>query len=176
VFELAELGDRSHDVLGGAMQLLQSRNAPETEQEPELIFRPANRSFFDIAFESSVNPGWLTQVQESYGVCFEYFDMNHDLGKTKAHINDWVADQTNDMIPELVNFLPVHVSLVLVNALYFKASSGASGSSSASRSAAKSCCLRSRHAIRSSITRVDCRCVTVAASHASKRSAIHDCA
>ncbi|MBC8067898.1 MAG: serpin family protein [Deltaproteobacteria bacterium] len=122
VFELTELGERSHDVLGGAMQLLQSRNAAETEQAPELIFRPANRSFFDIAFESSVNAGWLKQVQESYGVCFEYFDMNRDTAETRAHINDWVADQTHDMIPELVKFLPEHVSLVLVNALYFKAS------------------------------------------------------
>jgi serpin B len=40
------------------------------------------------------------------------------------HINGWVADQTNDMIPNLVKGLPDQVDLVLVNALYFRASWG----------------------------------------------------
>lgn len=124
VFGFDALGDRTHAVLGGVSQTLESRNAAETEYEPELIFRPANRSFFDTAFEENVGAEWMETVQQSYGVCFEYFDMNRDLEATRKHINAWVSDQTNDMIPDLVKFLPEHVSLVLVNALYFRASWG----------------------------------------------------
>lgn len=122
VFAIAELGDRSNEVLGGTLQLLQTRNAAETEYTPELIFRPANRSFFEVKLESNVNPDWAKRVQQAYGVCFEYLDLNVEQEKALAHINGWVADQTNDLIPELVGHLPPEVSLVLVNALYFRAS------------------------------------------------------
>lgn len=124
VFALDALGDRTHVVLGGISQTLETRNAAETEYEPELVFRPANRSFFDTRFQDGVDPDWMALVQESYGVCFEYFDLNRDHAATLKHINGWVADQTNDLIPDLVKGLPDQVDLVLVNALYFRASWG----------------------------------------------------
>jgi serpin B len=134
VFELGELGDRVHAVLGGVTQRLQARNAEETEDSPAVIFRPANRSFFDTTFESSVNDDWATLVEENYGVCSEFFDMNRDIVATRLHINHWVADQTHDLIPDLVKFLPEPVALVVVNALYFRASWATPFSSTSARS------------------------------------------
>jgi serpin B len=122
VLHLEDLGDRVHAVVGGLEHELQSRTVAEDSYQPGLDFRPANRSFFDIPFEDEVSPDWLAIAHQDYGVCVEFFDLNADHAATLAHINGWVADQTADLIPELVKFLPGHVSLVVVNALYFHAS------------------------------------------------------
>lgn len=118
----AELGDRTHAVLNSVTQELESRNFEGTEEQPELIVRPINRSFFDVAYESSVADAWLETVQSFYGTCIEVFDMNADPEATLDYVNGWVADQTNDLIPNLVKSLPEVAALIVVNALYFKAS------------------------------------------------------
>lgn len=122
VLRFDDLGDRVHPVLGGLEHELQSRTVPEDDYQPGLDVRPANRSFFDTPFEDRVAPDWLATALQDYGVCVEFFDMNADVDATIAHINGWVADQTGDLIPELVQFLPQPVTLVVVNALYFQAS------------------------------------------------------
>jgi serine protease inhibitor len=116
------LGDRTHEVLGYVAQTLETRNAEETEYEPALILSPANRSYFDLPFEKTMVKSWKTRVEDAYGVCFEFFELNRDLERTRNHINAWVAHETHDKIPELVKFLPPEVSAVIVNALYFRAS------------------------------------------------------
>lgn len=121
VFGFDGLGDRTHAVLGGAEASLLTRNFEGDEYSPALVFRPANRSYFDLAFEDRVDPEWTTNVQRDYGVCIELFDLNADHGATMAHVNGWVANQTNDLIPQLVKYLPEVVDLILVNAVYFKA-------------------------------------------------------
>jgi serpin B len=118
------LGDRTHAVLDAATQALESRNAEGTEERPELIVRPVNRSFFDTSFEDSIGEDWLETVQTSYGTCIEVFDLNADHEATLERVNGWVSDQTNDLIPNLVKSLPEEVSLIVVNALYFKAAWG----------------------------------------------------
>lgn len=122
LFGFAALGDRTHDVLGAIAQKLETRNAEETEYEPGLVLDPVNRAFFDIAFEDGVRPDWKQRVQDAYGVCFEYFDMNRDLEATRTHINRWVSHETHERIPDLVKYLPGRVSLVVANALYLRAS------------------------------------------------------
>ena len=122
VLGFTELGDRTHDVLNTVTQALESRNAEETESSPELVVRPINRSFLDTGYESAVNDDWLTLMQESYGACLEVFDMNVDQPATLEHVNGWVSDQTRGLIPNLVKSLPDYVALIVVNALYFKAS------------------------------------------------------
>ncbi|MEM9455844.1 MAG: serpin family protein [Myxococcota bacterium] len=117
-----ELGDRTHAVLNSVTQQLETRNFAGTEEQPELIVRPINRSFFDVVYESSVADTWLETVQSFYGTCIEVFDMNADQAATLDHVNGWVADQTNDLIPSLVKSLPEVAALIVVNALYFKAS------------------------------------------------------
>lgn len=121
VLGFADLGERTHAVLNSVSQQLESRNAEATEFSPQLIVRPVNRSFFDVAYEDSVGELWLETVQSHYGTCTEVFDMNADHEATKKYVNDWVSAQTGDLIPNLVKSLPESVSLILVNALYFKA-------------------------------------------------------
>ncbi|MEX1365844.1 MAG: serpin family protein, partial [Nannocystaceae bacterium] len=122
VLGFSDLGERTQAVLNAVSQDLESRNAEQTETRPEVIVRPINRSFFDVAYEDSVNDDWLATVQSFYGTCIEVFDMNADPLATMEYVNGWVADQTNDLIPNLVTSLPETVSLILVNAFYFKAS------------------------------------------------------
>jgi len=122
VLGFSALGDRTHAVLDAVTQTLESRNAEASEYEPELIVRPVNRSFFDTSMEDGIGEGWLETVQRFYGTCIEVFDMNADHQATLDHVNGWVADQTNDLIPNLVKSLPESVTLILVNAFYFKAS------------------------------------------------------
>lgn len=116
------LGDRTHAVLGGIERELQSRNAEGTEEEPAVAFRPANRTFVDVSYADALNDDWLAIVQQQYGTCVEVFDINADPGLSRTYMNDWVASQTNDLIPELIGGLPDVTAMVVVNALYFKAS------------------------------------------------------
>jgi serpin B len=122
ILGFSALGDRTHAVLDAATQALESRNAEGSDEIPELIVRPINRSFFDTKFEGKIGEPWLETVQSSYGTCIEVFDLNADHNATMERVNGWVADQTNDLIPKLVKSLPPQVDLILVNALYFKAS------------------------------------------------------
>lgn len=121
VFGFDALGDRTHAILGGAESTLLTRNTEGDEYTPPLVFRPANRSYFDLALEDGIDPAWSETVKREYGVCLELFDLNADQDATIAHVNGWVANQTNDLIPGIVKFLPERVTLILVNALYFKA-------------------------------------------------------
>lgn len=114
--------ERVHDVLNTVSQGIEGRSAEATEEFPELIVRPINRSFLDVAFEETVDEDWLARLQASYGACLEVFDLNEDQEFTLEHINGWVEDQTGGLIPQLVKFLPERTTLVIVNALYFKAS------------------------------------------------------
>lgn len=121
VMGFSALGDRTHAVLDAVSQALESRNAEASDESPELIVRPVNRSFFDVSMEDGIGERWLETVQTSYGTCIEVFDLNADHQATMDHVNGWVSDQTNGLIPDLVKFLPPRVTLILVNALYFKA-------------------------------------------------------
>lgn len=121
IFGFSELGERSHAVLNAVTQELESRNAEATEERPELIVRPINRSFFDLAYEDSVGDQWLATVQSFYGTCIEVLDLNTDQEAALEHVNGWVSDQTNGLIPNLVKFLPEYAALIVVNAFYLKA-------------------------------------------------------
>jgi serpin B len=113
--------ERTHGVMNTVSQGLAARSAEATDEVPELIVRPINRSFLDVDYEAALNPAWAERVQSSYGACIEVFDLNEDPEYTRQYVNGWVAGQTNDLIPELVKFLPDVTSLIVVNALYFKA-------------------------------------------------------
>ncbi len=116
------LGERTHDVLGDVQATLMSRNEDATDVEPELVLAPANRTYIDVGIADGVVPAWKQRIQDAYGVCFETFDMNADLEATRRHVNHWVAEQTHELIPNLVKYLPEHVDMIVVNALYMKAS------------------------------------------------------
>jgi serpin B len=69
-------------------------------------------------------PEFLSTVSENYGASLELADFLHKADTERKRINDWVENKTNDKIKNLLAQGTVDAStrLVLVNAIYFKAS------------------------------------------------------
>lgn len=81
----------------------------------------ANRLFGmkSYAFQQS----YLDRAQKSFGASLEPVDFRQALEPSRQRINDWVAQQTEQRIKDLVpsGGVDADTRLVLVNALYFKA-------------------------------------------------------
>jgi serpin B len=71
-----------------------------------------------VAFQSS----FLSTLDQGYGAPLQQADFAGDAGGAAAGINRWVSDQTQEMIPSLLQPGDVDPStrLVLVDAVYFK--------------------------------------------------------
>ncbi len=67
-------------------------------------------------------PDYLAMTTEFYGSEIEAVDYRTDTEGARTKINDWVADQTNDRIKDLIpeGMLDPLTRLVLANAIYFK--------------------------------------------------------
>ena len=67
---------------------------------------------------------FLDTLALNYGAGLRLTDFAADPEAAREDINAWVADQTNDRIPELLpqGTIDVETALVLVNAIFFKAS------------------------------------------------------
>ena len=69
-------------------------------------------------------PDFLTLIARNYGAGVHLVDFTSDANRSAARqtINDWVSQQTNDKIKELLpqGMLDELTRLVLVNAIYFK--------------------------------------------------------
>lgn len=95
--------------------------------------RVANRLFGqqDFGFKRP----FLETVREQYGAPLETVDFRRDTEKCRQKINGWVEKQTQSKIRDLIgpNDLDRLSRLVLVNALYFKASWSESFSKGATR-------------------------------------------
>lgn len=66
---------------------------------------------------------FLVTLAENYGAGVKLVDYQRDPEAARVEINDWVAGQTNDRIPELLSagVLSALTRLVLTNAVYLKA-------------------------------------------------------
>jgi len=66
---------------------------------------------------------FLDLLSSEYGAGMELVDYKKDPEAARAAINEWVATQTNDRIPELLaeGVITVDARLTLVNAIYLKA-------------------------------------------------------
>ncbi len=107
---------------------------PQAEFHPafaalDTSIRPANDAFRlnmanalwgqqDFAFL----PAFLTLLADNYGAGLQPVDYN-DPEAARETINQWVSDQTEDLIPDLIakGVLTPDTRLVLTNAIYFKA-------------------------------------------------------
>jgi serine protease inhibitor len=80
----------------------------------------ANRLFGQDGFPFAAP--FLAITKDHYGAELLPVDFQHDLEGSRTQINDWVADQTEDKIPELFapGALTVDTRLVLANAILFK--------------------------------------------------------
>ena len=80
----------------------------------------ANRLFGKTGFE--YNPDFLETTAEYYQAEMENLDFSGATEEARVHINDWVADQTNQKILNLLKEGTISKAtvIVLVNAIYFK--------------------------------------------------------
>jgi len=119
-------GESTHPVLNATDLELVSRNfAGETDGEserPPVELAIANSLFSDRPFADAVNREFLDAIALHYDAGIRIVPFDTDLELARTQVNGWVADQTRDRIPELIKFFPPAVELVVINAMYFKAS------------------------------------------------------
>jgi serpin B len=85
-----------------------------------LTLRIANRLFGQKTYE--FRKPFLSEVKTHFGAPMQLMNFRKDPDGATGEINSWVAKQTQDKIRDLINVpLSKETSLVLVNALYFKA-------------------------------------------------------
>jgi serpin B len=81
----------------------------------------ANRLFAQLGYD--FRDAFRDLVKKFYGAPFETLDFKKDAEGARAHINQWVAEQTRDRIRDLIpaNGIDATTRLVLANAIYLKA-------------------------------------------------------
>lgn len=87
----------------------------------EPIVRLANRQFPDVGFDTA--EGYDDTLARDFGVAVEPLPLQAEPEASRRRINDFVAERTEDLIPELLpsGFVNPQTVLVLVNALYLEA-------------------------------------------------------
>lgn len=115
--------DGYHSALNTLSQAIDSRNRAETETEGAVEISIANSLWGQdgLTFEQA----FLDLLAADYGAGMRVVDFEDPTGREEARlaINDWVAEETNDRIEDLigVGVLDEMVRLVLVNAVYLNA-------------------------------------------------------
>lgn len=86
-----------------------------------LTLRMANRLFGQMAYE--FRPSFLTEVKTYFGAPLQLMNFRKDPFGSTREINGWAAQQTQNRIRDLIppSTLNKDTSLVLANAMYFKA-------------------------------------------------------
>lgn len=114
-----------HAAMNALEQRLEGRVAPAPgpgEDPGEFVARIANAAYLQqgVPFEQA----YLDAVGAAYGAVLNTVDYSADPDAVARQINDFVAAETNDRIPELIpaGALSADTVLTLVNALYLNAS------------------------------------------------------
>jgi serpin B len=106
-------------------QSLEGREVPDLGPDNdagELTLRIANAAYLQEGFP--FNEAYLETIGANFGPVLNEVDFRTDPDAVAHEINDWVAEQTEDRIMDLIGdgvLTPDHV-LALVNALYMNAS------------------------------------------------------
>ena len=120
------LGEEVHPAFEDLQAELDARETVENEREDEAVdafqLNVANALWGDE--EYPFDEDYLDLVEEHYGGGLENADFAGDPDGERERINDWVADQTEDRIEDLLppNSITAQTVLVLTNAIYFMAS------------------------------------------------------
>lgn len=121
------LGEEVHPVFGDLRAALADRETvdnPDPSEDGEVdAFQlntanaPWGREGYDFAGD------YLSLLEEHYGAGLRRADFAGDPGGERRRINDWVAEQTEDKISDLLPAGSIDAStvLVLTNAIYFAA-------------------------------------------------------
>jgi serpin B len=93
-----------------------------TDKKRDFQLTTANSLWGDKDF--SLNAKFLRITQTDYQAGFYHVDFVNDTEGARKKINGWVEDKTHDKIKELIKpmIITKNTRLVLVNAIYFKAS------------------------------------------------------
>ncbi len=104
--------DKAMDVSG---KLLASLGGADGKVK----LRVANRLFGEKAY--TFEKAYLDRTQASFGAPLEPLDFKHAADASRVHINDWVAEQTQKRITNLLpaGSINADTRLVLTNAIYF---------------------------------------------------------
>ena len=114
-----------HASMNALEQNLESRTAPDYGEDGdggELTLRIANAAYLQQGFPFEAS--YLDVIGSNYGSVLNEVDFTSDPDAVADEINEWVADQTEQRITDLIAdgvLTPDHV-LALVNALYMNAS------------------------------------------------------
>jgi serpin B len=116
-------GQALHDARGSALAALEAAAElpPEVEGEPFTI-RSVNSLWLQQDYP--VRDTYLDRLAASYDAGLFLVDYVGDAEGARVAINDWVEEQTEDRIEDLIpkGVLGALTRLVLTNAVYFKAS------------------------------------------------------
>ncbi len=117
------------DALGPGLnalsQALASRDGPwqSGDRVGLLALRIANAAFAQQGWK--IEQGYLERIAGTFGSGLRLVDYQADREAARMAINAWVSDQTRKRIPELIPKVPPLIDtltrLVLVNAIYLKA-------------------------------------------------------
>lgn len=123
VFHLTDVDD-VHGGWNAVDQALESRAGTVTRDDDstdELALTIVNQLWAQDGF--TIEDAFLTVLAASYGAGVNLLDFAADPEACRVSINEWVAEQTNDRIPELIpaGVITDLTRLVLTNAIYFKA-------------------------------------------------------
>ncbi|GAB4568208.1 MAG: serpin family protein [Haliangiales bacterium] len=104
-----------------ALNWLDSRLASREGDDDELSLRVVSASFGQRGYDFL--PAYLDVLAENYGAGMSLLDFAGAPEDARLDINDWVAVETQDRIPDLLppGSVTSDTVLALVNAVYFKA-------------------------------------------------------
>jgi serpin B len=110
-----------HPAFNALDQELASRGKPASEEETPLQLNIANSVWAEQTFPFLQE--YLDVIALNYGAGIQLADFLSEHEAVRKQINDWVSDQTEDKINDLLQpgILNPSTKMVLVNAIYFKA-------------------------------------------------------
>ena len=113
----------THAAMNALEQQLRSRNGtfPGADEQLEVELSAANRLFAQQ--DLAVEPAFLDVLAGNYGASVGLVDYQRAAAAARTVINQWVAGETRDRIPDLIpdGALNELTRLVLVNAVYLHA-------------------------------------------------------
>jgi len=106
--------------LDRALSALSGTYSNSRGNEEPLTLRIANAPFAQSNY--AFRQAYLDALASRHGAAVRLVDFKADAEGARRQVNAWVAEQTSNRIPELLDSLDDSTRLVLVNAIYLKAS------------------------------------------------------
>jgi serpin B len=93
----------------------------DADQSDDVIVAIADRIWPAVGLEP--HQKWIDLLAAEHGADVEVLDLRGDQEGSRRRINDWVSDETRELIPELLpeGFITAQTVLVLTDAVYFEA-------------------------------------------------------